>query len=85
MIIRGHNGTLGLLADEVNSVVSADEVRPLAPGHTATEYAEGEFTVDGENVVLLDCERLLLAEERQRIVELQSQLAQRRNALDSAQ
>jgi chemotaxis signal transduction protein len=85
ILIRGHGGTLGFLVDEVESVMPVDAagLRDLSPGHTANEYAEAEFTSEGRRIVLLDCDRLLLAEERLRIQELRTQLEARRQSIEA--
>lgn len=85
IIIRTPSATTAFLADEVDSVltVSSDDLHPLQPNHTATEFAESEFVADDRNYVLLDCDRLLLSEERRRIGELQSQINQRRRAIEA--
>ena len=87
IILRTHSGSLGLLVDEVESVVGIDsgDLRALSANHSANEYAEAEFAVDGRNVVLLESGRLLLAEEKRRIGELQSQVERRVAALEGAE
>lgn len=83
IVIRGAHGDVGLLVDEVRSVEDiAEQWRPLAPGHSANEFALGEFVCDGENTILLDSARLLLVEEQQRLQQLQAELTRRRHSLE---
>ncbi len=83
IVVRNRHGSIGFLVSEVESVQEIDggELRELAADHTANEYAEAEFATDGHTVTLLDCERLLLAEESRRISELQGQVQERLQAL----
>jgi len=85
IIIRTRNGTTAFLADEVDSVltVSSDDLHALKPNHTATEFAEAEFVAGDQTYVLLDCDRLLLSEERRRMTELQAQIDHRRRAIEA--
>jgi purine-binding chemotaxis protein CheW len=87
IVIRHGKCSLGLLVSEVESVLTIDrsELRALAANHSANEYAEAEFAQEGRDVVLLDCDRLLLVEENRRIAELQSQVEQRLKALESVE
>lgn len=87
VVIRHGHDSLGLLVDEVDSVltIAGEQLVPLAADHTANQYAEAEFTVGDRTAVLLDCGRLLLAQEHRRIGELQAQVEQRLKALEAVE
>jgi chemotaxis signal transduction protein len=84
IILRRGQDNLGLLVSQVESVIALDdlELHPLAAGHVANEYAEAEFSIKDRSVVLIDCGRLLLAEEQRRIAEMQATVEQRLRALE---
>jgi purine-binding chemotaxis protein CheW len=77
---------LALKADsveEVNEVYSSD-IRPLGENHSLNDCAEGLFTLDGRDVVVLSCRLLLLAKEKETLRELQAATQQRLSALGPA-
>ena len=86
IIARLGDTLTGLLVDRVNDVamVDSEEMTPLAENHSLNECADAYVTFDGRQVVLLDCDRLFLKEEKMRITELQSAMRFRLRQLDQA-
>jgi purine-binding chemotaxis protein CheW len=84
IVSEGRSGPLGLLVDEVESVVAIEvgDLRPLTANHIMNEWAEAEFVLNDRPVVLLEPDRLMLAEESRRIGELQAQTDARRKAVE---
>lgn len=72
---------IALEGDAVEEVVEMNGIslQPLDKDHSANDCAEGMFFWNGREVVLLSCERLLLAQERERVHALQA-VAQERLA-----
>jgi purine-binding chemotaxis protein CheW len=85
VIVRTSHGALGLLVSQVESVLTVDraELHPLAADHVANEYAGAEFSIEDRKVILVDCARLLLSEERRRLAEMQAIVEQRISALQT--
>ncbi len=83
IVVQSSGGSIGLVVDGVEDVLSirASGLRSVSPGHTLNECAEAEFSVQERDYVLLDCDRLFLAEERSRIAELQTRIESRLAAL----
>ncbi|OGG54320.1 MAG: hypothetical protein A3F84_14840 [Candidatus Handelsmanbacteria bacterium RIFCSPLOWO2_12_FULL_64_10] len=79
VVLKGREGPLALLVDEVSGVLSASEEAglPVQEGHAFNDCVEAEVVLDGRAVHLLSTDRLLLEQERRRIAELQV-VAQRR-------
>lgn len=79
IVLQNPGGPLGLLVDSVEDVLSirGSGLRPVSPCQTLNECAEAEFSVEGRDYFLLDCDRLFLAEEQSRIGELQTRIARR--------
>lgn len=79
IIVRCSKLCLALLVDKVTRVVTVhdDDVLPLPPGHALNDCVEGIVRSDGESVLVLSSERLLLQKEGQAVAELQ-QLAEQR-------
>lgn len=79
ILIENRGSVVGLLVDGVEDVLPIDEadLHPASSGQSTNECAEAEFSVEGRDYVLFDCDRLLLAEERSRIAYLQAQVQQR--------
>jgi len=77
---------LGLLVDGVEDVlaISDSDFRSVSGAHTVNECAEAEFTADGQEIILLDCERLFLAEENRRIGEMQGQIQRRLRTIEAS-
>ncbi len=86
IIARLGDTLTGLLVDRVNEVamIDAEEIKPLAENHSLNQCADAYVTFDGRRVVLLDCDRLLLEEEKRRITELQTAMQVRLRQLDPA-
>lgn len=78
---------IGLFVDGVDDLltIEADELHPLAPKHSVNEYAEAGFTVEDREYVLLDAGRLLLAEEKSRIRELEDQVKRRLDTIGTVE
>jgi purine-binding chemotaxis protein CheW len=86
LIVLSMDGlTLALEADSVEEVVEVDEasVRPLGEGHSANECGASVFTWNEDDVVLLSCDLLLLAKEKECLQELQAAMQQRIGELGS--
>lgn len=82
VVIAELSGTLlGLCVDRVLGVEELDRgsLKPLLQDHSLNDCADAEFEAGGERVIVLRLERLLLAEERQRLEEL-SAISRRRMA-----
>jgi purine-binding chemotaxis protein CheW len=77
--------TAALEADSVEEVVEIDEadLRPLGAGHSSNDCAEAVFNWNGQDVITLSCDLLLLAKERECVGELQSAMQQRIGELGS--
>ena len=87
IVIGGEaDSPFGLLVDATEDILSVppDGLRALPPEHIVNQSAEGEFTVEGKTYTLLDCDRLMLAEEMRRIAELRSQVARRMTNVEAA-
>ncbi len=86
IIARLGDTLTGLLVDRVLEVAMADSegMKPLAENHSLNECANAYLTLDGRRVVLLDCDRLLLEEEKRRFTELQAAMQFRLRQLDQA-
>ncbi len=86
IIARLGDTLTGLLVDRVNEVASIDSeaVKPLAQDHSLNQCADTYVTFDARRIVLLDCDRLLLKEEQERITELQAAMKFRLRQLDQS-
>jgi len=86
IIARLGDALTGLLVDRVHEVAMIDsgEIKPLAENHSLNECADAYVIFGGRRVVLLDCDRLLLEEEKRRIIELQAAMQFRLRQLDQA-
>ncbi len=87
IVARISGSEIGLLVDGVNDLltIDADELHPLAANHSTNEYAKAGFSAGDREYVLIDANRLLLAEERARIRELEGQVRQRQNSVGTVQ
>ncbi len=74
-----------LEVDEVREVVPfpSGALRPLEEGSSPNRCAEGLLTVDGADVILLSCERILLTREKECVRELQFVVQERLRELES--
>lgn len=86
IIVDARDVAIGLLVDAVEEVrsIEAGDLRPVTAQHTLNDCAEAEFSADDHNVILLDGDRLLLAEESRRIGELHAQVQRRLSRLEAA-
>jgi purine-binding chemotaxis protein CheW len=86
IIARLGDTLTGLLVDRVNEVATIDSegIKPLAEEHSLNECADAYVIFDGRRIVLLDCDRLLLKEEKKRIAELQAAMQFRLRQLDQS-
>lgn len=86
IIARLGNTLTGLLVDRVNEVAMVDSegMTPLAENHSLNQCADAYVSFDGRRIVLLNCDRLLLEEEKRRITELQAAKQFRLRQLDEA-
>lgn len=86
IIARLRDTLTGLLTDRVNEVATIDSeaITPLAEEHSLNECANACVTIDGRRVLLLDCDRLLVKEEKARVTELQAAMQFRLRQLDRA-
>jgi purine-binding chemotaxis protein CheW len=84
IIARLGDALTGLLVDRVNEVAMVDSegIRPLAENHSLNECANEYVMFAGRRVVLLDCDRLLLKEEKTRITEIQAAMQIRLREFD---
>ena len=84
IVMRMGETLMGLLVDRVDEVMTIDpeEIKSLAEHHSLNECAREYVNADAGPIALLDCERLLLAEEEKRIGELQAGVQLRLKALD---
>jgi purine-binding chemotaxis protein CheW len=86
IIARLGDTLTGLLVDRVHEVtlVDSEGMQPLAENHSLNECADAYVTLDDRRVVLLNCDRLLIREEKRRIAELQAAIQLRLRQLDHA-
>lgn len=78
-LARGSGAPLGLLVDRVTDVdARADAVAPLEAEQSVNGALVANLVVGGALVPLIDCDRLLLMEEQQRIDELAAAARARR-------
>jgi purine-binding chemotaxis protein CheW len=84
LLVLRRPAALALLVEAVQGLVSvpAADVRPGAPGHSCNDCLEGELTLAGRPVALLDPERLLLAKERRCLAALQAAEQERLRRLE---
>jgi len=77
--------TTALEADAVEEVIEIGEsdLRPLGAGHSSNDCAEAVFSWNGEDVLMLSCDRILLAKERECLRELQIGIQRRIGDLGS--
>jgi purine-binding chemotaxis protein CheW len=70
---------LALRVDVLEEVaaVSAEALQPYTNEDSWNECAEGQFSHNGQDVVLFSADRLLLAKERQCLADLQAQTQRR--------
>jgi purine-binding chemotaxis protein CheW len=87
IVARISGSEIGLLVDGVDDLltIEAGELHPVAANHSANEYANAGFFAGNREYVLIDANRLLLAEERTRILELESQVKRRQNSIGAVQ
>lgn len=78
VVIRG-DGALALLADQVLDIIDPAAVQLQVSSATSSvnDCAESVFQTDAGDVTVLSLERLLLTQERERIVDLQRQIEAR--------
>lgn len=84
IILHGQSCPLALLVDEVSGTLSvaADKLLPVADAQALNGCIEAEVATADHCTHLLSPERLLLQEERQRLLELQSMAQRRLQELD---
>jgi chemotaxis signal transduction protein len=70
-------------AEGVEEVTEIDEtgMRELGEGHSLNNCAQAAFTWNGHEVLMLSCDQLLLAKERECLREFQAATQQRMDAL----
>jgi purine-binding chemotaxis protein CheW len=85
VIISVGGRSLGLLADSVQSVVTVpvSELRKIGGDSSFNDCAAAQFDYEGTTAIVLDCERILLEEEKQRIADLTAQVQARLGDLQS--
>jgi purine-binding chemotaxis protein CheW len=79
MILQGLDSPLALLVDRVHRVVqlAPHQIARISGSATVNDFAEGVAEFDGEQVIIVDPERLLLEEET-RCLEALRETAQQR-------
>jgi len=84
IVIEGQSSP-GLLVDAVDDVieVGSDDLRAVGSDQSMNGCAKAEFSIDNGNAILLDCDRLLLAEETRRMAELQGSVQRRLSKLEA--
>lgn len=70
------------LVDRVLDIATLPPAAPLQDLHTFNNWVSGTLTYQQTDCALLDSERLLLSEERQRLSSLQAMVSQRLQALE---
>ena len=83
IVLDGGGRLVALEADAVDEVCEIDEasLRDLGEGHSLNDCAEAVFTRNGRDVVMLSCDLLLLAKEKECLRECQAATQQRLDAL----
>jgi chemotaxis signal transduction protein len=83
IILRFDRMLVALEADAVDEVAPIDPagLRPMGAEHSLNSCAEGAFRWNGEDVVLLSCDLLLLAKEKECLREFQAATQERLEAL----
>jgi purine-binding chemotaxis protein CheW len=86
IVIHGEESDLALLVDRVDDLatVPASGLQPLAANHSFNDCAEAQFTAAGRDVTVISSDRLLLAQERRCIADLQALAARRLEELEAA-
>lgn len=74
---------VALEADSVEEVTEIDQtgMRELGEGHSLNDCAQAAFTWNGHEVLMLSCDQLLLAKEKECLREFQAATQQRLDAL----
>jgi purine-binding chemotaxis protein CheW len=74
VVVHSATQRLALLVDQAIDIIRipVDGLFPVAKGTCFKDCADAEVEVDGRTAHLLSVDRLLLAEERQRIADLQA-------------
>jgi purine-binding chemotaxis protein CheW len=70
--LKGSEPPIGVAVDRVSEIASVrdDEIVPLGEGCAVNDCVTGVVRRDAENVLLLNAERLVLAQERRRLADL---------------
>jgi chemotaxis signal transduction protein len=73
VILKRAPGPLAILVDRAlgPAEIESDTLQPLPPGHSFNDCAEGDARIGAETVHVLSVSGLLLAEELNRIAQLQ--------------
>jgi purine-binding chemotaxis protein CheW len=87
LVARISGSDIGLLVDGVDDLLTVDasELHPLAASQSINECATAGFNAGDRKYVLLDASVLLLAEEKARLAELETQVRQRLASVGKAE
>lgn len=85
LIVRSGGSLLALRVDQVEEVapIRASAIQPYTRDDSWNECAEGQFSRNGQDTVLLSADRLLLAKERECLADLQAQTQRRLENLEA--
>lgn len=86
VILEGLDQRMALLVDKVNRVVEVNDhdMVFVPPGQALNDCVERIVRLDGDSVLVLSADRLLLQQEAQTVAELQQLAQQRLLALEGA-
>jgi chemotaxis signal transduction protein len=87
IIVKTSTQSLALVVDRVLEVEHFDRFQtttPIEEGHTLNDFAEGHLHRGENSFILLNVDRLLLAEERKRLQELSSEARSRLDEIEAS-
>lgn len=85
VVLKTGSHRIGLLVDRADTVCPSDAIhlQPVLESHIFNDCADCRFEAEGEEVVVLRSDRLLLKEEQQRLFELRSEAERRLGDLEA--
>jgi purine-binding chemotaxis protein CheW len=86
LILRAADHLLALVVERVSRIatVAEEAILPVRDNHSFNDCTIGIVNLDGQNVLLLSADRILLEQERECLFELESRKRERLNQLSES-
>jgi purine-binding chemotaxis protein CheW len=86
IVVKARGQLLALVVDRVLEVehIERSQMTPLEEGHTLNDFADGQVQRGETSFTMLNVERLMLSEERQRLQELSLEARRRVDEIEAS-